>query len=404
MLRPVSTAAVSFLLMIAAAVTVNRGDRLINRLTSPKKRNKEKEMKKTRMLCQFAGAALTVAALSVSPVAAQDAVDVEMAGSSITLSPLHTSRDSALFKPTEMEGLADAAASFTDFNLSIGTDPANPAFTYDLVAGDFTTHTSSLLRYNADGVNIFCALSQQRCVVGVSGKDIDDDLASEEMSFSMSFDGTTFENYGEWMENEGAYQTTYTYLQAIEEEVVPTVTSLTGRVWMDRNLGATQVAQHANDTEAYGDLYQWGRETDGHEKEDSAILVGQAETDNPSHANFLAGSADWRNPSNAALWTTLTGLNNPCPAGFRIPTMSEWLAEIDASALAVLNVPWNGFRNTDGTLNRPPTSSYGYYWSSTTDSDTTRAYRLSWKDGILGTAFVGTSAKSFGHAVRCIKD
>jgi len=35
-----------------------------------------------------------------------------------------------------------------------------------------------------------------------------------------------------------------------------TVTTRTGKIWMDRNLGATRVATHKNDEEAYGDLYQ----------------------------------------------------------------------------------------------------------------------------------------------------
>lgn len=40
---------------------------------------------------------------------------------------------------------------------------------------------------------------------------------------------------------------------------------VTGRVWKDRNLGASRVATSVNDVEASGDLYQWGRATDGHE-------------------------------------------------------------------------------------------------------------------------------------------
>ena len=40
---------------------------------------------------------------------------------------------------------------------------------------------------------------------------------------------------------------------------IVTVTSATGKVWMDRNLGAGRVATSSTDTEAYGDLYQWGR-------------------------------------------------------------------------------------------------------------------------------------------------
>ena len=56
-------------------------------------------------------------------------------------------------------------------------------------------------------------------------------------------------------------------VRCISDELdVPTVTSATGKVWMDRNLGAAQVATSATDEAAYGDLYQWGRPEDGHEK------------------------------------------------------------------------------------------------------------------------------------------
>ena len=39
----------------------------------------------------------------------------------------------------------------------------------------------------------------------------------------------------------------------------------TKKIWLDRNLGATQVATSLDDSAAYGDLYQWGRPFDGHQ-------------------------------------------------------------------------------------------------------------------------------------------
>jgi len=49
-----------------------------------------------------------------------------------------------------------------------------------------------------------------------------------------------------------------------------TVTSpYTGRVWLDRNLGASQVCTSATDTACYGDYYQWGRGHDGHQSSSS---------------------------------------------------------------------------------------------------------------------------------------
>ncbi|MFZ1451482.1 MAG: hypothetical protein WAT20_02205, partial [Ferruginibacter sp.] len=44
---------------------------------------------------------------------------------------------------------------------------------------------------------------------------------------------------------------------------------ITGKIWMDRNLGASRVATSSTDDLAYGDLYQWGRLTDGHQNRTS---------------------------------------------------------------------------------------------------------------------------------------
>jgi len=83
------------------------------------------------------------------------------------------------------------------------------------------------------------------------------------------------------------------------------VTSLTGRVWLDRNLGATQVATSFFDSDAYGDLYQWGRLTDGHEKRTSSVTLTLSTTDVPGHGDFIASPNspfDWRSPQNDKLW------------------------------------------------------------------------------------------------------
>jgi hypothetical protein len=40
------------------------------------------------------------------------------------------------------------------------------------------------------------------------------------------------------------------------------VTSLTVQVWVDRNLGASQVATSSTDPVSYGNSYQWGRLAD----------------------------------------------------------------------------------------------------------------------------------------------
>ncbi|MBN4083020.1 DUF11 domain-containing protein, partial [bacterium AH-315-A23] len=104
----------------------------------------------------------------------------------------------------------------------------------------------------------------------------------------------------------------------------------TGKTWMDKNLGATQVATSSTDTAAYGDLYQWGRLTDGHEKRTSSTTTAISSNDMPGHGDFIINTlnwGDWRSPNNNNLWQGVTGTNNPCPNGYRIPTNAELDAE-----------------------------------------------------------------------------
>lgn len=63
--------------------------------------------------------------------------------------------------------------------------------------------------------------------------------------------------------------------------IVVDVVGAGGATWMDRNLGATQVATSSSDTDAYGDLYQWGRFTDGHQCIDSDVTSTNSTTDTP---------------------------------------------------------------------------------------------------------------------------
>ncbi|NCU32683.1 MAG: hypothetical protein EOM23_07120, partial [Candidatus Moranbacteria bacterium] len=100
--------------------------------------------------------------------------------------------------------------------------------------------------------------------------------------------------------------------------------------WMDRNLGASQVATSGTDAASYGDLYQWGRFADGHQCRTSPTTSTLSSTDQPGHGNFITvgdGHIDWRNPQNHNLWQGDFGINNPCPTGFRLPSQAEFEAE-----------------------------------------------------------------------------
>ncbi len=182
---------------------------------------------------------------------------------------------------------------------------------------------------------------------------------------------------------------------------------ITDRIWMDRNLGASQVATSSTDSDAYGDLYQWGRDTDGHEKRTSGVSSTLSPNDSPGHGNFIYTTSapwDWRSPENGNLWQGVNSTNNPCPSGYRLPTTAEWEAErqswssnnIAGAFASPLKLSIAGYRQYNGSLNS--VDSEGKYWSSTKASN--QAYFMD----IAGNAALGSSGRVFGRSVRCIKD
>ena len=178
---------------------------------------------------------------------------------------------------------------------------------------------------------------------------------------------------------------------------------------MDRNLGASQAATSSTDAASYGDLYQWGRRADGHQCRTSATTTTLSSIDQPTNGNFiLAPSApnDWRSPQNINLWQGVSGLNNPCPSGYRIPTDTEldaerlsWSVNTSVGAFASpLKLPLAGFRNgSSGPLTNVSTA--GYYWSSTVSGTNSRFLIFS-----FSTASVSTNNRANGLPVRCLKD
>ena len=189
---------------------------------------------------------------------------------------------------------------------------------------------------------------------------------------------------------------------------IQTVTSAAGRVWMDRNLGASKVAESVTDHGAYGWLYQWGRLTDGHEQRFSPTEVSQSSDDVPGHGNFIISHIDWRSEPNHNLWQGKSGTNNPCPKGFRLPTKAEWETEIaswssnsyEGAFASPLKLVVTGRRiPSDG---RVTPGNAGFYWSSTVDPvDDDEAYYL-----YLGSdgAYMSDWFRAEGFSVRCIKD
>jgi hypothetical protein len=197
-----------------------------------------------------------------------------------------------------------------------------------------------------------------------------------------------------------------------------TVTSVTGKVWMAYNLGATNIPTTIDDPEGFGYLYQWGRIADGHQIVSPSLsetTTTRSASDNVNNGGkFIIGCSvcfgsgrvivDWRTAPNNSLWTTNTGNNNPCPTNFRVPTSGEFLAEMaswtsqngNGAFNSQLKLTYNGRRIGDGSLMDVGTK--GWYWTSTGSAGTSN-YRFF--DN--GTANSNNEWRSFGLAVRCIK-
>src|SRR6056297_3696961 len=144
---------------------------------------------------------------------------------------------------------------------------------------------------------------------------------------------------------------------------------------MDRNLGGSREAQSYDDSEAYGDLFQWGRPDDGHQERSSGETSTLADSDHPGHSNFITNTSspyDWRDPQNDNMWNTDgSGSNNgeTCPEGWRVPSETEWSSvssnwsDRSDAFNSVLKLPSAGYRYySDGSIYFA--GSNGYYWSS----------------------------------------
>ncbi|WP_428070640.1 T9SS type A sorting domain-containing protein [Chryseobacterium gambrini] len=202
-----------------------------------------------------------------------------------------------------------------------------------------------------------------------------------------------------------------------------TVRGMDGKVWLQQNLGSSQVATSFDDANSYGDLFQWGRWDDGHQLRTSATTTTPS-TNSPDGLSgtnsFIIGSGTaswWATNATSDTWnaqssTAVTSAigADPCKTigqGWRLPTSAEWVTLVGAENIngpaaayaSQLKLPAAGYRsNTSGVLTFVGTR--GYYWSSETASS-------GGKYLYIGSTIVTPTSggpRGQGEAVRCIKD
>jgi uncharacterized protein (TIGR02145 family) len=192
--------------------------------------------------------------------------------------------------------------------------------------------------------------------------------------------------------------------------IVPVTSPATGKTWMDRNLGASKVATSSTDTGSFGDLYQWGRRADGHQCRNSSLTTSLSSSSTPSNSSFIVAPNtpfDWRSPQNSNLWQGVSGTNNPCPSGYRLPTTSELNAEVQVwvnknsvgAISSALKLPTANLRGNSNGVISATNSSTGVYWSSTTNGTDSEVLIINNSEADFYKGY-----RAYGFSVRCIKN
>ncbi|NDV47647.1 hypothetical protein D0T49_11375 [Paludibacter sp. 221] len=201
--------------------------------------------------------------------------------------------------------------------------------------------------------------------------------------------------------------------------------------------GGTTASPADRNSAVYGDLYQWGRTTDGHEKRTSVTStttapVGGLTAGTNTFLKITAYPYNWTSAPTADInWRNQkNGTYDPCPADWRIPAQGEWSdifrggSAPGAKATAVANTwEWYSTGGTNGYEIKPDgetttlflpaagnrhngngelynVGSNGLYWSGSLSSD--YSLTLYFNGSSVYPAYL--HSRSHGFSVRCIAE
>lgn len=136
-----------------------------------------------------------------------------------------------------------------------------------------------------------------------------------------------------------------------------TVRGADGKIWLQQNLGSTKTAASLTDSDAYGDLFQWGRWDDGHQLRNSALITTAPLPNNPSGLNggsaafhsaaYNSSSNFWSSGVASDTWnapavSSVSAVNgvDPCKSiglAWRLPTVDEIEAAMTAENITEYN-------------------------------------------------------------------
>jgi len=299
------------------------------------------------------------------------------------------------------------------------TDASGVASWQIPTGGSLWTQIGNDIYYNTGNVGIGITTPKTKLDVAGAIKIGTQDTCDANSAGAIRYDSTAKKFYGctgtSWLslgQQLCGYAVTFTY-KGSTVTYGTVYNPATGRCWLDRNLGALQVATSQDDANAYGDLFQWGRLDDGHQTRTSGTTTTLSSNDNPGHGNFIYGMAipyDWRSGQNNNLWQGVYGINNPCPSGWRLPTSAElnaervsWSSNDGPGAFASpLKLPLAGRRYfVDAAVHYP--GGYVYYWSSSATGSYVAALVFSANTAVAANVSTGYE-RAWGFSIRCLTD